>query len=65
MNIYDYEIPEGWESMTCIYNCGFLIAWEQGSPEAQHAGNVMDGHLAGHEAPKPTLWDLIRFRKGL
>jgi hypothetical protein len=64
MNVNDYEIPEGWESMSCYHNCGFLIAWQLGSPEGRHAGDVMEGHLAGHDAKKLTIWDIIRYGRG-
>jgi|TARA_R110000868_G_scaffold74293_5_gene214771 hypothetical protein len=64
MRVGEYDIPEGYESMSCIYDCGFLLVWQNGSPESLNAGLVMDGHLAGHEAPKPSIWDFFRFGKG-
>ena len=38
-----YEIPEGYESMTCVHNCGFIIIWKSGNHEG--VGEKMDSHL--------------------
>jgi len=47
-----------------IESTGLGVAWQLGSPEGRHAGDVMEGHLAGHDAKKPTIWDIIRYGKG-
>ena len=64
MDIGDYSIPEGWESMTCIYNCGFVLVWELGSPEGTLVLPVMTGHLEQHKTPRPSLRDWFTNRKG-
>lgn len=64
MEIAGYEIPSGWESLTCIYDCGFFIVWEVGSPESHHAMFVMEGHLEGHKAIRPTFLDWFRYGRG-
>jgi hypothetical protein len=38
-----YEIPEGYESMSCFHNCGFIIIWQSG--KHQGVGEKMDAHL--------------------
>jgi hypothetical protein len=58
MKVYGYEIPEGTESMSCIYSCGFLLVWLQG--EGAGAGNAMMEHyMEDHKPPLPTLQDWI------
>lgn len=64
MELGDYIIPEGWESMSCIYNCGFFLVWQQGSPEGDKVGMVMDGHLSGHTEIRPTFMDWFRYGRG-
>lgn len=39
-----YEVPEGMESMSCIYNCGFIILWAVGKDDG--VGERMDDHFA-------------------
>jgi hypothetical protein len=38
-----YEIPEGFESMTCFHNCGFIVIWKTGNHNG--VGEKMDSHL--------------------
>lgn len=61
MQVGEYEIPEGWDSMTCIYSCGFILIWKMGSPESEGVGTVMNLHLTLHDSPKPTIKDWFRF----
>jgi hypothetical protein len=62
MQIGEYEIPEDWESMTCIYNCGFILVWKRGL--SNDSGNQMDRHiLLSHTGPLPSFMDWFRFRR--
>jgi hypothetical protein len=61
MEIAGFDIPSGWESMSCIHDCGFFIVWKIGSPESFNVAMVMEGHLEGHEAIRPTFWDWLRY----
>lgn len=56
-----YEIPEGFESMTCIYNCGFILIWSL-KDGARDVGSVMDTHIAEHHADREFPL-FFRFRK--
>jgi hypothetical protein len=38
-----YEIPEGYESMTCFHACGFIVIWKSGRHDG--VGEKMDSHL--------------------
>jgi len=64
MELGDYIIPEGWESMSCIYNCGFFLVWQHGTPEEKNVGMVMSGHLEGHGDDKASFLSWIWNRKG-
>ncbi len=64
MQVGEYNIPEGWESMSCYYNCGFLLVWEVGSPESLNAGIVMEGHLDGHRESPPSFLEWFKDWKG-
>jgi len=64
MELGDYIIPEVWESMYCIYNCGFFLVWKQGSPEEKNVGTVMEGHLDGHNEVRPSFMDWLRYGRG-
>lgn len=64
MELGQYDIPEGYESMTCIHNCGFFIVWASGSPESHYVMEVMNGHLAGHKEIKPSFLDWLRYGRG-
>ena len=62
MQIGEYDIPEDWESMTCIYNCGYILVWQRG--KSNNSGLAMDSHiLIEHTDPIPSFWDWFRFRK--
>jgi hypothetical protein len=61
MQVGEYDIPEGWDSMTCIYNCGFILIWQMGSPEADNVGTLMRLHLGIHDSPKPSIRDWFKF----
>lgn len=37
-----YEIPEGMESLSCIFNCGFIILWAVGNDDG--VGDRMETH---------------------
>lgn len=64
MQVGEYNIPEGWESMSCFYNCGFLMVWEVGSLQSLSAGTVMEAHLEGHKESPPSFLDWFRDWKG-
>jgi hypothetical protein len=64
MQVGEYNIPEGWESMSCFYNCGFLMVWEIGSPQSLSAGTVMEAHLEGHKGTPLSFLDWFRDWKG-
>lgn len=54
MELNDYEIGEGWESMTCPYLDGFVVLWEVGIGDdptiafSEHMKTV-------HQIPFPDL----------
>ena len=58
MKIGEYDIPEGWESMSCFNNCGFILIWQVG--EGEDVGEKMDIHY--QECPSFPLHK--RFGKG-
>jgi len=63
MIIGDYEIPEGFESMSCIYNCGFILVWSH-KEGAGDVGSVMDNHIAlTHIKPEMPLLHRFFLRK--
>jgi hypothetical protein len=62
MRIGEYDIPEDWESMSCIYNCGFVLVWQRG--KSFDSGTQMDRHiLIEHTQPMPSFMDWFRFRR--
>lgn len=62
MIVGEYEIPEGYESMSCIYNCGFILVWSL-SETIGDVGGVMDTHIAdAHTAKEFPMF--FKFRKG-
>ena len=62
MRVGEYEIPEHWESMSCIYNCGFILVWERG--KSYDSGLAMDAHIElEHIKPLPSFFDWFRFRR--
>ena len=64
MQVGEYDIPEGWESMSCFYNCGYLLVWKVGSPEADNAGILIEGHYEQHKESTPTFGDWLKYWKG-
>ena len=62
MRVGDYDIPEEYESMSCIHNCGFILVWER-ALGAGNVGDVMDTHLANEHAEREFPL-FFRFRKG-
>ena len=65
MRVGDYEIPENWESMSCMYNCGYILVWERKVNGGSDAGSEMERHIIIHHTyPLPSLWDWFRgFRR--
>jgi hypothetical protein len=62
MRVGEYDIPEHWESMSCIYNCGFILVWERG--KSYDSGLAMDAHIEmEHIKPLPSFFDWLRFRR--
>lgn len=62
MRIGDYDIPEDWESMSCIYNCGYILVWKRG--QTYDTGLTMEAHIMlEHEKPMPSFFDWFRFRR--
>lgn len=62
MKFGEYEVPDDWESMSCIYNCGYVLVWRRGG--GHDSGLQMDSHIyLEHERPMPNLWDWFRFRR--
>ena len=45
MIVGGHEIPEGYESMSCFYNCGFMLVWNM-YEEVGDVGGVMDTHIS-------------------
>lgn len=63
MKVGDYDIPEDWESMSCIYNCGYLLVWERALGGGD-VGGQMDAHIATeHSKQEFPLFERF-FRKG-
>lgn len=65
MRVGDYDIPEDWESMSCVYNCGYVLVWKRSPIAGTDAGSQMDLHmLINHKKPFPSFADWLRgFRK--
>lgn len=65
MQVGDWEIPEDYESMTCIYNCGYILVWKRSPLGGSDAGNEMDKHIIiNHSYPIPTVWEWFKgFRR--
>jgi len=64
MIIGEYDIPEGFESMTCIYNCGFILVWSHAEGAGDVVG-VMNNHLAlTHIKPEMPLLHRFFLRRG-
>ena len=62
MIVGGHDIPEDWESMTCIYNCGYILVWKRG--QAFDSGLQMETHIyLEHERPLPTFLDWFRFKR--
>lgn len=60
MRVGDYEVPAGWETMSCIYNCGFVLMWKQN--EYTDAGFVMDRHITlAHPEPQTSMFNWMKF----
>lgn len=59
MKVGEYDIPDNWESMTCIYNCGFILVWERG--KAFDAGLRMDTHIELSHPEPSSLFHWLRF----
>lgn len=62
MIVGNHEIPEGYESMSCIHNCGFILVWSL-SEVIGDVGGIMDTHIAEvhTEIEFPMFF---KFRKG-
>ena len=59
MKVGDYEVPENFESMSCIYNCGFVLFWERGT--YTDAGNRMtELMILAHPEPQTSFWAWLR-----
>lgn len=43
MKVNNWEVPEGYESMTCFRNCGFIVIWAHG--EGNRAMEDIQKHL--------------------
>ena len=63
MKVGDYDIPEDWESMSCIYNCGYLLVWERRLGGGD-VGERMETHIAiEHTRDEFPLFNRL-FKKG-
>jgi hypothetical protein len=59
MRVGEYEIPPDWESMSCIYNCGYVLVWERG--KSFSSGSQMDEHLLIHHSGPQSFFDWFKF----
>ena len=59
MKIGDYDIPPDWESMSCVYNCGFILVWERG--KSFGAGLQMDEHIRLTHPEPSNIFNWFRF----
>jgi hypothetical protein len=39
-----FELPDGYESISCIHNCGYFVVWKIGASEG--VGEEIDYHYA-------------------
>lgn len=63
MKIGDFDIPEDWETMTCIYECGFILIWERKSGGGD-VGDTMERHLVLEHSPSDYPFFQRFYRKG-
>jgi hypothetical protein len=61
MIVGGHEIPEGFESMSCVYNCGFILVWNI-LEDVGDVGGIMDTHIAEKHTNK-TFPLFYRFLK--
>lgn len=61
MIINGQEIPGDWETMSCYWGCGFIMAWERGVD--YDFGLPMNDHLK--ECPmRPRRFGVWPFKRG-